>query len=360
MTGTTEKETATMETIRVKFEELVAETARVLKTLGMEEERAALCARLFAEADRDGVYSHGVRRFAMFVKAAKEGLIDVRARARRVGAFGAVERWDGQRGVGNLNAWEAMGRAMELAGEHGIGCVGLRNTNHWLRAGTYGWRAAEGGCMGVCWTNTEPNMPAWGGRDPRIGNNPLVVALPRTAGPVVLDMAMSQFSWGKIGLHAQAGEPLPVAGGYDESGELTRDAEAIRETRRLLPTGFWKGSGLSMVLDMAAALLSGGAAGWQLYDGPKALGSSYAVAGPSVERMGPSQVFLAVELGKMMTPAEGDAVMDGIIDYVLGAAPAGEGERVSYPGQRVLKTRQENLKQGVPVPAKTWAQMREL
>jgi 3-dehydro-L-gulonate 2-dehydrogenase len=89
-----------------------------------------------------------------------------------------MERWNGKLGMGNLVAKKAMARAIELAGKLGIGCVAVRNTNHWMRGGTYGWQAADAGCIGICWTNTFPNMPAWGGTDPRIGNNPFVLAIP--------------------------------------------------------------------------------------------------------------------------------------------------------------------------------------
>ena len=49
--------------------------------------------------------------------------------------------------------------------------------------------AAGAGVSGICWTNTMPNLPPWGGVDPIIGNNPLVIAVPRAGGAVVLDMA---------------------------------------------------------------------------------------------------------------------------------------------------------------------------
>ena len=75
-----------------------------------------------------------------------------------------MERWDGQRGFGPLNARHAMARAVELAHQFGIGMVALGNNNHWMRGGTYGWQAADAGCIGICWSNTCPNMPAWGAR----------------------------------------------------------------------------------------------------------------------------------------------------------------------------------------------------
>lgn len=36
---------------------------------------------------------------------------------------------------------------MELAKEHGIGLVALRNTTHWMRGGAYAWRMAEKGFL---------------------------------------------------------------------------------------------------------------------------------------------------------------------------------------------------------------------
>src|SRR5262249_13701117 len=155
-------------------------------------------ARLFAETDRDGVYTHGVNRFPRFVRMIDAGAIDIRAAAVVSAQFGSLERWDGRRGPGNLNAYAWMGRAIEVAREHGIGCIALSNTTHWMRAGTYGWQAADAGMIGICWTNTLPNMPPWGDTVARLGNNPLVIAVPRKHGQVVLDMAMSQYSYGTL------------------------------------------------------------------------------------------------------------------------------------------------------------------
>ena len=113
-----------------------------------------------------------------------------------------------------------MDRAVELARANGIGCVALGNTNHWLRGGSYGWQAAEAGCVGICWTNTQPNMPAWGARDRRIGNNPFVMAVPRKEGHVVVDIAMAQFSYGQM----------------ENTADARRSAAGPRRLRRAGPT----------------------------------------------------------------------------------------------------------------------------
>ncbi len=326
-----------MTIVRVAYEEMRDLLARILLATGLEATRAELCARLFADASRDGVASHGLNRFPQFLKTIEIGAVDVGGRPTRVSSHGALERWDGRRGPGNLNAHECMERAIALAREHGMGGVALANTNHWMRGGSYGWQAAEAGVIGICWTNTMPNLPPWGASAPRIGNNPLVIAVPRAAGHVVLDMAMSQFSFGSLASYRMRGEELPVAGGFDVRGKLSRDPAAIEKSRRPLPMGFWKGSGLSVMLDMMAALLAGGRASFEL-------------AGNSDS--GLSQVFLAFDLPSLSPPDASARVADAIIEHLL--APAAGGEGVRYPGERTLEARRRNLARGIPVEPAIW------
>src|ERR1039457_4013618 len=266
---------------RISFEEVQATLEGVLRKLGFSASRAESCARLFAETTCDGVYTHGIKRLPRFVAMIRNGNVDAEEQPQRLAGFGAMERWDGQKGPGNLNAQASMERAIALSREHGVGCMALGNTNHWMRGGTYGWQAAEAGMIGICWTNTQPNLPPWGGAEPCLGNNPLVIAVPRAGGHVVLDMAMSQFSYGALASYAARGEKLPVDGGFDADGNLTRDPAAIEQSHRPLPIGHWKGSGLSMVLDMIAAMTSLGKATHQFSIDP-------------LLETGLSQVFLAV------------------------------------------------------------------
>jgi 3-dehydro-L-gulonate 2-dehydrogenase len=320
--------------VRIPCQEIADTLAGVLMKRAFEPARASLCARLFAETSRDGVYSHGVNRFPRFIRMIENGLIDVHAQPRLVTRTGALERWDGQRGPGNLNAHAAMSRAIEIAHASGLGCVALANTNHWMRGGSYGWQAVEAGTIGICWTNTMPNLPPWGGTAPRLGNNPLVIAVPRRSGPVVLDMAMSQFSYGALASYSQRGEPLPVDGGFDSAGKLTRDAAAIELSQRPLPIGYWKGSGLALVLDMMAAMLAGGAATHQIPADPE-------------REAGVSQVFLAFGLASF---GDCDQMADSIVESI--------GTR--YPGEQTLRTRSENLALGVPVDEAVWREVRSL
>src|SRR5437588_7396218 len=151
--------------LRVPYDELASALLRGIEHLGLTGDRAQLCARLFAETTRDGVYTHGLHRLPRMAAMVRNGSIDVHAEAGPADPAHpalAIERWDGHRGVGNLNAWAAMQRALGLARQYGIGGVALGNTNHWMRGGSYGWLAAAHGCFAMCWSNTLANLPPWG------------------------------------------------------------------------------------------------------------------------------------------------------------------------------------------------------
>ena len=334
---------------RIPFDELQRRIARVLVALGEPAERAALGARLTAETDRDGVKTHGIARLPRFAAQVRAGVVMPDAVPECVAKFGAIERWAGHRGPGNLAAHVAMSRAMELAKEHGLGCVALGDTSHWMRAGSYGWQAAEAGYAAMCWSNTLPNLPPWGASSPALGNNPLVIAVPRfgSAEHMVLDIAMSQFSYGSLASYAAKGEPLPVPGGYDSDGVLTTDAAAIERSQRALPIGFWKGSGLSFVLDVLGAMLSGGKATHQF-------------EADALKEVGQSQVFLAIAPQSIGAVNEMRSVAEGAIAAVHEATPIKAGKPARYPGEGALRVREESLRLGVAVEDAAWEEFVKL
>ena len=330
--------------LRLPFDVIVSELSAVLVSLGFTPERARRSATIFAETQLDGVASHGLNRFPRFVRQIRAGVVDVRAEPEIVAAHGSWEQWDGRLGPGNLNATFATSRAIALAREHAIGIVALRNTNHWMRGGTYGWLAAEAGLFALCWSNTLPNLPAWGTATPTVGNNPLVIALPREQHPVVLDMAMSQFSYGTLAAYSKRGTSLPVPGGFDAHGNLTTDAAAIEATQRALPIGYWKGSGLSLVLDMLAAMLAGGLATHQLGSDP-------------LREAGQSQIFLAIDPANLAATGELTQIAEGIIVDLHEKRPLNPAKPLRYPGEQTLHLREENLRLGVPVDPDVWHQI---
>jgi 3-dehydro-L-gulonate 2-dehydrogenase len=128
-----------------------------------------------------------------------------------------------------------------------------------------------------------------------------------------------------------------VPGGFDEHGTLTHEPATIERSGRALPIGFWKGSGLAIMLDVIAAMLAGGLA-------------THEITPRAEEETGLSQVFIAFD--PMWCAGCGNArVADRIVAHLTTAS---RGERVRYPGQRTLAVREKHLRDGVPVDPSAW------
>lgn len=323
-----------------------AEFTCILVKHGFREDKARSCASVFTNNSVDGVLSHGVNRFSRFVKYIVKGLIDVDAEPELVHSAGAVEQWNGKLAPGPLNAIACTNRVMELARNSGIGCVALSNTNHWMRGGTYGWQAAKAGFVFIGWTNTIGLMPAWGAKDTKLGNNPLVIAVPYGDEAIVLDMAMSQYSYGRMESKALAHSKLDFPGGYNSANELTCDPAEIIESKRPLPIGFWKGAGLTLMLDLLAAILSGGL--------------STSEISKQQDETGVSQVFIAFDTRKLGDfPSIQNTIADIIADY-KSSIPVDEQQSIRYPGERILQIRELSLRDGISVNKEVWNEILSL
>ena len=334
--------------VNISYDELRAKFEAILIKHGVDKEIANVAAENFAQTSLDGVYSHGVNRFPRVISYLDKGVIDGKAKPECVAKFGSFERWDGHMGLGNANAKIAMNRACELARESGIGIVAIGNTNHWMRGGAYGWQAADNGCVGICWTNTMPNTPVWGGIEPKIGNNPFIIGIPQSEGKhIVIDCAMSQFAYGKIEMARMKGEKLPVPGGYDTAGNLTTDPAEIEKSGRFLTIGYWKGSGLSLALDLVAAILSGG-------NTVTDIGKKY------TEEVGLSQIMIAIDPKHMQTAKITDEIISRVIDDIKTATPTKPDGKIFYPGEMELATREKNKLEGIPVLEEVWEQIEAL
>jgi 3-dehydro-L-gulonate 2-dehydrogenase len=316
-----------------------------LEKHGVATDVASNCAELLVQNSLDGIYSHGVNRFPRVISYLDKAYIKPRNRPERAATFGALEQWDGNFGMGNTNAKLCMDRAIELAKTYGIGCVALRNTNHWMRGGAYGLQAADAGCIGICWTNTQPNMPAWGAKDRRIGNNPLVMCLPREEGHVMVDGAMAQFSYGASESAKLAGRQLPVPGGFDSNGNLTTDPAEIEKTWRVLPIGYWKGSGFAIVMDMMAACLSNG-------------NTTSQVGKLSEDEYALSQVFIAIDMSSACKDFQ--AIIQSVIDDVKASERMDPTQEIFYPNEKENIVRKDNVTNGIPVNDAVWEQIQNL
>jgi 3-dehydro-L-gulonate 2-dehydrogenase len=135
-------------------------------------------------------------------------------------------------------------------------------------------------------------------------------------------------------------EKLSVFGGYDLNRDLTNDPAAIIQTKQPLPIGYWKGAGLSLLLDILAAVLSGGLA-------------THEISRQQAE-CAVSQVFICIDLNKLNNHSAIATTVDNIIKDYHQSVPLNETKNISYPGERVLATRKKNLKDGIPVLKSIW------
>lgn len=323
--------------MRIPFNEMKETFRSILEHHSFPDKKATLCAEIFTSNSCDGIYSHGLNRFPVFLDYVKEGLVDPSAEPEKIGGTDVIEQWDGHLGPGVYNATLAMQRACAIADKFGIGAVALKNTNHWMRGGSYGWQALQQQKAALCMTNTIANMPPWGGTEPGIGNNPLVIAVPYNNKPMVLDMAMSQYSYGKLQEYELKDQQLPYDGGYDTEGRLTKDPKAIRLSKRILPAGLWKGSGLSIAIDFLVSFLSGG--------------KTTAMISATGKEYGLSQFFLCIKNNEPNAEALKQAI------DAIQSDPSG---KTRYPGENTWQTRQLNLKEGIPVNEEIWKKIKSL
>ncbi len=189
-------------------------------------------------------------------------------------------------------------------------------------------------------------MPPWGAKECRIGTNPLIVAVPGT--PITMvDMSMSMFSYGMLEVNRLAGRELPVDGGFDDQGNLTKEPSVIEKNRRILPMGYWKGSGMSIVLDMIATLLSDGA-------------SVAEVTEDNSDEYGISQIFIAIEVDKLISGDNRDAKLKRIVEYVKTAERSDPEVAVRLPGHEFTQLLAENRRNGINVDDSVWTKIKAL
>ena len=301
-------------------------------------------AEIFLDSELDGVKSHGLARFPRLINETRDGYIQPGKKPSLSKSFAGWETWDGHSGAGPLNALFCTQRAVEVAQQFGIACVGLKNTNHWLRPGHYAKVAALNGCAFIGWSNTMPNMRAHNANKTSLGNSPISIGLPTGDGSdniTFVDLALSQFSYGKMKAYVDSETTLPVDGGYDDQNNPTSDPNIIMKNQSASAIGYWKGSALSIILDMLAVLLSGGSSVFEI--GQK----------PGEQDL--SQVFIAIALDKLWDNEE----------YARRLAELKQqlkmiDSSVHIPSEKRLERRQGYVENGISLPADLWQEILDL
>lgn len=247
------------EQIAMKPDQLEELAARALEKLGLNPEQSRDAAQILTLADMMGIHTHGVSRVLSYGERLDIGGINAKADLKVTTLAPAVARLEGNNGLGPAIGAAALRAALGMAESCGIGCVLVNGSNHFGPIAPYALLAAERGFASFICSNATTTIAPTGGKEARLGNNPLGFGFPAPGGdPVILDMAMSVAARAKIRNAKAAGQPIPEGWATDADGFPTTDPAAALKGF-LLPLGGYKGYGLSLCVDLLAGVLSNAA-----------------------------------------------------------------------------------------------------
>jgi LDH2 family malate/lactate/ureidoglycolate dehydrogenase len=320
----------------------------IFERCGMEAGDAALLAETLVEADLRGVHSHGVLRVPDYVRKLTVAGVDPRGRPRLVADAGACLVVDGGNSMGQIGAYYAMTRVIERARATGLAAAAIRGSNHCGAMAFFAMQTLPHDMIGLATTNALPTMAPWGGAERLQGINPVAVAIP--AGeerPIVYDAAFSASAHGKFRIHQQQGRQLPEGWALDREGRPTTDPAAALEGL-MVPIGGFKGTGLAMIAGVFASLLSGAAYGAELGSletGPRPGEDGHFVA--------------AVRIASFTSPTLFKARVDAVIRQMRACRLAPGCDHIYAPGEREFLSREEYLRDGIPLNTVTLADIRQ-
>ncbi|HSB81783.1 MAG TPA: Ldh family oxidoreductase [Candidatus Methylomirabilis sp.] len=325
---------------RFPAKRLEAFITSVLTALGLPEQDAATCAARMTDADLRGVDTHGIFRLPHYCQRIRAGGINLRPKVRPVRENAVTALVDGDNGMGHVVVTYAAELAIQKAAETGLAWVGTFNGNHAGAAAAYTSLALAHDMICMYMTVANGNhMPPWGGVEPILGTNPISVAIP--AGeepPIVLDMATTVTSHGKVKLAAQKGESMPVGWMVDRKGQPLTDPKRAAEGF-LLPIGTYKGYGLNVVIGMLAGILNGAAFGRNVVDFNKDL----------VTRNNSGHMILAMPVNNFQTADTFKKEMDSVIREIRESERMEGVDRIWLPGEIEYSRTRERLDKGIPI-----------
>ncbi len=336
--------------VRIDEAALLDLATRALVAGGMRAEEAALAARILVLADLFGLSTHGISRVPQYLGRVTVGGIDARADVTVERVMPALAMVDGANGIGPLVGMKALEAALEGARACGIGAAFARGSNHFGPIAPYALIAAEQGFATFIASNATTTIAPTGGKDTRLGNNPLGIGVPNPGGdPVILDMALSVAARAKIRTLAAAGQPIPEGWAADADGNPTTDAAAALKGF-LLPVGGHKGYGLAIMVDLLSGLLSGAAYLTRV--------SAWDKAPEVAQDLG--HVFIAIDATKLAPAATLAARMNDFAGIIHTTPPADPARPVMLPGEREMALLHEGRAQGVRVAEADLAKLRQL
>lgn len=331
--------------VHVPAADLRALATEILVTVGAAPADAAVVAASLVRSNLLGHDSHGVRRLPTYLDEVRAGRIDPAAHpmAERTRAAAVVVHC--RRAFGQLAASRAVEELRAIAPEHGCAVATIRECNHIGRLGEYVGALAEDGLVALAFGNADPTVAPFGGRERRLGTNPLAWAAPRAEGaaPVVMDWATSSVAEGKLAIARDRGEEVTEGLLLDAHGRPSTRPADFYAGGALLPFGGHKGYGLSVLIEIVGGLLSG-----------VGIGSMPGYAG------GFGTVLVAVDVAAFAPPEDFRARVEEFCGE-LSRTPPAEGHReVLVPGDPEQGALARRGRDGIPIGQEEWLRLQRL
>jgi LDH2 family malate/lactate/ureidoglycolate dehydrogenase len=328
----------------ISSDELSRFVREVLMAAGVPAEAAEITSCCLVSANLRGVDSHGVRLLPSYITQLRAGDMDANAAGAIVTENGACLVYDAQNGIGQVSAAACCDHAVRIAGKYGIGFVTARNANHFGAAAYWGSRIAGHGSIAMVACNASRLVAPWQGREPRMGTNPICMAVP--AG-WLLDMSTTAVAANKIfSAIDRKADSIPDGWALDRSGAPTNDPhEGLKGS--VMPLGGavagHKGSGLAAAVEILTAVLSGGPM-------MNEIGSMRQRGKP----VGVSHIFLAIDVERLMPLAQFRARMDRFTADLKSSLPAEGYDEVLVAGEPEWRIERQRQDGGIPLPPEVW------
>ncbi|MCP3024572.1 Ldh family oxidoreductase [Cupriavidus basilensis] len=325
-------------------EELERLAMQALRQAGAGAAQAVPTARALVLADLAGLPSHGVSRVPMYVAHLRHKRVEGNARPTVAHRTPGTTLIDAQSGFAFPACAQAVEAAIASARECGIGAGVVANSHHFGAAALHLAPVAQAGMIGIAMGNSPAAMPAWGGRTPLFGTNPIAAVFPRRdADALVIDLSLSEVARGKIMVAAKQGKPIPLGWALDAEGNPTTDAQAALHGA-MLPAGGVKGAMLALLVEMLIVSLAGAHFG--------AEADSFFEDAGNRPRIG--QLFLAFNPRGFA----GDAVYHARLEALVAAMLSDSGTRL--PGTRRAEAQARARQHGIEIPETLEKELREL
>ena len=321
----------------------------ILKACGENETNALLTADCLIKADMRGISTHGIYLLIPIFDRIKAGMLDIPTKITLVKEIDAITILDGGNGLGQLAARKAMDISIEKAKKFGIAITSVRNTNNISFLGYYTNIASEKGMIGLTTSNAAASMAPWGTTEAFIGTNPFSVSIPaKNQKPIILDMSSSIVARGKIRQASRNKKTIPLGWSIDSEGNPTTDPdEALKGT--LLPIAGPKGSGLAIVIDILAGLLSGSKYGPDVKTFHKLEGST-----------GVGVFCTAIDIRHFLDLEDFYINIDNYIQQIKSLKKVKNVTEIYLPGEIELKQEEKASKQGIELAPFTVKKLNEI